>query len=229
MVKQLRKYSNEVNMYLPNDMFSATVCRTCGLCSVKNTEAAPNPLHCLVLYNADKDNFIKMLIYLAETKKKDIVKFMGYLTFEGFCGLICNNWCPFESSKCLSLTQAIDCYGSFVEQSHTIITDEIKSLLLKRFSNTGVENVGAKFKPTTHKLAKKEKKSIVKMVSRAISAFSKTKKQKSASKFRRYKPAKEIKIKKEVHTTFFFRGNDPEWAGIIRKRLGEEEIPIEQT
>jgi hypothetical protein len=209
--------------------FATTVCKACGLCSTSGNHTDPSPAHCLIIFNADREGFKKMLKYLAEVKKKDIVKYMQYLAFDGFCGLFCNNWCPCGSDQCEDLAQRIECYSEFVNQAHLYIALETKAKLFERYSGIDVHQIGLAYRPMKVKLDKREKKSVMRTIQRAMSAFSNNKKFKKMGDFKQQTPPKEIKVKKKVSTLFFFREDDLEWAAIIRKRLGEEETTVEQT
>ena len=214
--------------------FSSTICTFCGLCAVGNETAASgniisNPGHCLILFNTDQDNFMKTLKFLVGVRKRDIVKYMDYLTFEGFCGLFCNNWCPFTSKQCLDIMQPIDCYVTFMDQASIVVTPEMKSEILKKYSGIEVSYIGTEFRPTNLKLDKKEKKTITRSLHRAMKAFSKSKKRKLSQRVKQPRVKRIKETKKEVSTLFFYRENDPEWEAKINRIIGEGANKVEQT
>jgi len=212
------------------DTFAATICKVCGLCLVENDLEETDPSHCFLFYNSDKQTFMKIIEYLMKMKKVDVVRYMDYLAFEGFCGLFCRSGdnCPYTSVQCDDIVQVVDCYKSFVAQAGIAITLPMEVELAAKYAEVNTSEIGAEFRIKNVKLDKKEKKSVTRTLHRALKAFLKRKK----NKFTARQPVverKERKVKKKVSTYFFFRDDDPVWANKVRKILGMEEKAVGKT
>jgi len=203
-------------------IFVATTCSICGLCK------DPKPDFCMVLYDADSEQFLREIVHRIGTLREIFSNSIDILfSFEGFCRLFCKKGkCPLYDKQCdLKLSTRISCYKKFLAQNNMDVRLDELSKIYKKWAGIGFDKIGEDLDPiinvNNRPLSKSKRKKLRKSLKRAKKQVSNNGNVKIMNKRRvpitTYKPHNKV-----IKTSFFCNSND-EWEKKISQYLTKNE------